>query len=86
MTIKALWDRRKVAPHSHSVFALMEDGRFLHITPDKVYQGTNADGKRIYRDTGFPDISPAYKEENRFDFNKADFFIRHFNGELIVKF
>lgn len=86
MKIKALWDRRRVAPSSRTVFALLENGRFLHITPDKVYQGTDAEGKRIYKDTGFPDISPAYKEENRFDFNKANFFIRHFGGELIVKF
>lgn len=86
MRIIALWDRRKVAPKSRSVFALLEDGRFLDISPDKEYQGTDANGKRIYKDTGFPDISPAYKEHNHFDFSKADFFIRHFGGELIVEF
>ena len=86
MKIKALWDRRKVAPKCRSVFALLEGGRFLNITPDKEYQGTDAEGKRIYKDTGFPDVSPTFKPENRFDLNKADFFIRHYGGELIAKF
>ena len=86
MKIKALWDRRKVAPKSRSVFALLEDGRLVDISPDKEYQGTDANGKRIYKDTSFPDISSVFKPENRFDFNKADFFIRHFGGELIAKF
>lgn len=86
MKITALWDRRRVAPKSRTVFALMGDDKFLAITPDTEYQGKDKNEKRIYKDTGFPDISPVFKEENRFDFNKANFFIRHFGGELIVKF
>lgn len=86
MKIIAIWDRRKVAPESKSTFCLLEDQRLLRLAPESEFQGTTPDGKRIYTDTGRPDYSSAFDENDRFDFQKADYFIKHFGGELIVRF
>jgi len=85
MKIKAIWDRCKVASESKVIFALTDNEDFVTIQPYQKYLGTDEYGKRSYRDTGDMDIYPAFKEDEKFDFNKADYFIRHFGGSLIWK-
>ncbi len=85
MRIIAIWDRCKIASNSKVIFVLTDDERFMTIQPAQEYYGKDKYDKRIYRDTGNMDIYPAFKEEERFDFNKADYFIRHFGGNLIWK-
>ena len=85
MTIMAIWDRCKVASKSKVIFVLTDEENLLTIQPYQKYLGKDDQDKKLYRDTGDMDIYPAFKENERFDFNKADYFIRHFGGSLIWK-
>ena len=85
MKIMAIWDRCKVASKSKVIFALLDNESFVTIQPTQEYKGTDVQGKRVYSDAGDMDIYPAFKEDEKFDFNKADYFIRHFGGSLIWK-
>ena len=86
MKIIAIWDRHIPAPKSKMTFCLLNTGELLEFKPEIEYQGENAEGKRLYKDTGRPDYGPAFNEEARFTFNKADHMIRHFGGTLLVNF
>jgi len=87
MKILAIWDRHKAAPNSRRIFALIDDGRFLEILPETEYIGTDAEGKRKYKDTGNMAIWNAFteNEDDRFDFDRADFFMGYFSGELLAR-
>ena len=85
MRIKAIWTRDKIAPKSRSSFILLDDGRFLMVDPEREFMGTDKDGNRIYRDTGNPEFWNAFTEEKDWTFEKANFFIRYFGGELVFK-
>jgi len=83
--VVAIWDRSKIAPNSKSIFCLLKNGELKEIDVNTEYAGTNANGKRIYKETGHIEISEAFKETDRFTFKKANYFIKHFGGELLVK-
>ena len=85
MKILTIWDRHKMAPNSKTIFALTDDERFLTIRPEEDYTGTDARGNSLYADTGNAEIFDAYEEGEEFDFDKADYFIRHFGGELLAR-
>ncbi len=86
MKIKAIWDRCKVASKSKVIFVLTDEENLLTIQPYQKYYGKDEHEKMLYRDTSDMDIYPAYKEDEKFDFNKADYFIRHFGGSLVRRF
>ncbi len=86
MKVVAIWDRHIPAPKSTTIFCLLDNGEFLELSLDTEYQGTNADGKRLYKETGRPDYGSAFNEDDRFTFEKADKMIRHFGGTLLVNF
>ena len=85
MKIIAIWER----PQSHErygvVFCLLEDERLLTCGNDREYQGTDKDGERVYKETGLPDWGDAFDASYRFDLRKADYFMRHFGGQLVWK-
>ena len=83
MKIIAIWDRHKAAPNSKVIFVLTDDGRFLEFQPVQEYNGRDKNDKRLYRDTGNFEMFDVYKKDEKFDFNKADYFIKHFGGSLI---
>lgn len=85
MKILAIWDRHKAEPNSKSIFVLTDDERFLSISPVEIFIGTDAEGKKLYKDNGNMEMFDAYKEGEKFDFDKADYYIRHFGGELLVR-
>ena len=86
MKITAIWDRHIPAPKSSTIFCLLDNGEFLELSLDTEYQGTNTDGKRLWRETGKPDYGAVFDEKDRFTFEKADYMIRHFGGTLLVNF
>ena len=86
MKIVALWDRRKVAPESRMIFALTDDGKFLEIEPETKYIGNDARGKSIYEDTGLPEYGDAFMGNVFWEFDKVNYFMRQFGGELIADF
>lgn len=83
MKIVAIWDRQKAAPESKTSFCLLEDGRFLTVAPEKEYQGIDKEDNRIYKDTGRPEYHSAFNDEDKFDFERARFFISHFGATLL---
>lgn len=83
MRIVAIWDRQRAAPGSRSSFCLLEDGRFLMISPEQEYQGTDKEDNRIFKDTGRPEYNSAFNDEDRFNFERARFWISHFGGNLL---
>ncbi|MCK4522034.1 MAG: hypothetical protein KAU20_05655 [Nanoarchaeota archaeon] len=68
-TVVAVWDRKKVAPDSKVIFVLFVNGKFLYFTPTPV---------------GLESWS-AFGDEDVFDFEKADKFMRNFGGRVIWK-
>jgi len=86
MKITAIWDRHIPAPKSSTVFCLLDNGEFLELSLNAEYQGTNADGKRLYREIGKPCYGAVFDRDDRFTFKKADYMIRHFGGTLLVNF
>lgn len=86
MKILAVWDRHKVAPKSKSIFCLLDDGRLLFVGPDTEYMGKDKEDNPIYEDTGKPDYQDAFNENDRFDFNRANYFVTHFGATLLKKF
>lgn len=85
MTVKAIWERPQAHKRYGGVFCLMEDGRFLHLVQEKEDDGTDKDGEYKYIETGYPEFSNAFNAEYHFDFQKADYFIKHFGGVLVYK-
>ncbi len=83
MKITALWHRPTPGIENKAVFALLSDGRLLYITPDTEYNGKDKNDQRIYKETGKPDMSDAFAENDKFDFDKATYFLRHFGSKLI---
>lgn len=83
MKIIAIWDRCKVAPKSKTIFVLTDSEKFIEVQPEEIFCGRDGHDKRLYKDTGNLEIFDVYKEDEKFDFNKADYFIRHFGGNLI---
>lgn len=83
MKILAIWERPQADQRYGRVFCLLDDGQFLSLTHEKEYNGTDKESERIYIETGNPEWGPAFKQEDRFDFQKADYFIKHFGGKLI---
>ena len=67
------------------IFVLTVDERFLEVQPVQEFNGRDKNDKRLYRDTGDVEMFDVYKEDEKFDFNKADYFIRAFGGELIAR-
>jgi len=86
MKILAIWDRWKVAPESKSIFCLLDDQRLLYIGLEEEYKGTDKEDNRIYEATGNPDYQNAFNEEDRFDFDKANYFVTHFGATLLKRF
>jgi len=86
MKIIAIWDRHIPAPESSTVFCLLDNREFLEIRLALEYQGTNAEGKSLYKETGKPRYGAVFNEKDRFTFGKADYLIRHFGGTLLAKF
>ena len=66
-------------------FCLLEDGRLIHASLETEFDGTDKEGNTRYTETGNVQVSPAFNDEDRFDFKKADFFIKHFGGQLVWK-
>lgn len=85
MKIIAIWERPHANPRYGGIFCLCTDGRLLHLSHEKEYDGTDKDGKRKYIETGNPFWGNAFKEEDRFDLIKADYFMRAFGGVLVWK-
>ena len=86
MKITAIWDRHIPAPESSTVFCLLDNGEFLELSQHKEYQGTDAEGKSLYKETGEPSYGAAFGEKDRFTFEKADKMIRYFGGTLLANF
>jgi len=83
MKIIAIWERPQAHERYGGVFCLFDDGQFFHVSQEKEFNGTDKEGKRLYVETGNPEYGPAFNEEDRFSFEKADYFIRHFGGTLV---
>jgi len=83
MKIIAIWERPVANPRYGSIFILLDDGRFLTVTHERFSDGKFANGGERWVETGNPEYGPAFNEEDRFDFEKADFFIHHFGGKLL---
>jgi hypothetical protein len=80
MEITAIWERS----NGISVFALDNNsGRLLCITPQTELSHYDKDMQPVYQNTGFPEISDAFRDTDTFDLNRADFFIKHFGGQLV---
>ncbi len=86
MKIIAIWDRHKVAPGSKSIFCLLDDQRLLFVGLEEEYQGKDKEDNRIYKETGNPEYMSAFKENDRFNFEKAHYFVTHFGATLLKKF
>lgn len=86
MRILAIWDRHEVAPGSKSIFCLLDDQRLLFVSLEEEYQGRDKEENRIYKETGNVDYQDAFKENDRFDFNRANYFVIHFGATLLKKF
>ncbi len=86
MKVTAIWDRHIPAPESSTVFCLLNNGEFLEISLITEYQGTDAEGKRLSRETGEPRYGAVFNEKDRFTFEKADCMIKHFGGVLLINF
>jgi len=84
MRIEAIWERPHAHPRDGGTFFLCDD-RLFYVSHETEYIGTNADGDRQYNEIGLK-IQNAFKEDDRFDFEKADYFLRHFGGQVIAKF
>lgn len=85
MKIIAIWNRPQADEIWGGVFLLCDNKQLLYCQQQREYDGKNANGKNRYIETASPDYSFAFKEEDRFDFHKANFFLRHFGGKLIWK-
>lgn len=86
MRILAIWDRHRVAPRSKSIFCLLDDERLLFVGLEEEYQGRDKKENRIYKETGNPDYQDAFDENDRFDFNRANYFVTYFGATLLKKF
>lgn len=86
MKITAIWDRHIPAPKSKMIFCLLDNGELLELRPETEYEGENAEGQRLYKETGKFDSGSFLKEEDRFTFEKADYMVRHFGATLLVNF
>jgi len=86
MRIIAIWDRHRVAPKSKSIFCLLDNKRLLYVRPAEEYQGKDKEENRIYKETGDVYYEPAFNEDDRFDFNKANYFVMRFGATLLKKF
>lgn len=64
--VEAVWDRRKVAPKSKVLFVLLKDGRLIYFSPSPA-------GIESW---------DAFGEGDRFDFEKANAFLKEFQAEL----
>lgn len=82
MKILAIWERPKANPKWGGTFCLVETGELLYLTQGREYTGTDAQGDRVYAETGTPEWSPAFHAADRFDFWEADRWLRHFGGRL----
>jgi len=85
MKIKAIWERSVAHERYGGAFCLLDDGRLLVVTQEREFDGTDRHGKRIYRETGAPEWSSAFNEDDRFDFEQADYFMRHFGGRVVYR-
>lgn len=86
MNIIALWERPQADPQYGGTFCLLDDGRLLYLTQAVENDGRNADGSPRYRDTGDPDWSSAFDEDDRFDLRCASYFLHRFGARLLRKF
>ena len=65
MKIIAIWDRHIPAPKSSTVFCLLDNGEFLEFSLATEYQGTDAEGKRVDKETGEPCYGAFFNEKDR---------------------
>ena len=85
MKVIAIWERPIAHERYGGSFCLFDDGRLLEVTHEREFQGTDKDGKRIYTETGFPEWGNAFKKDDRFDVEKADYFLKHFGGKMVYQ-
>ena len=85
MKIQAVWERPVAHPRYGSTFFLLDTDELIHVCHAREFLGTDAAGKRLYREIGL-EQSPAFNDEDRFDFAKADAWVRHFGGRLLARF
>lgn len=86
MEITAIWERPAANERYSNVFVLCKDGRFLAVTHYLENDGRNKDGSIRTIETGQPEFSSAFPDKDDWDFQKANYFIRHFGGVLIQRF
>jgi len=83
MNIMAIWERPAANERYGGIFLLAKDGHLIYCAQETEFDGTDKHGNRIYKETGFPDFGNAFEEEDRFDFDKAELYLKHFGGQLI---
>ena len=86
MKIIAIWDRHKVAPKSKIIFALTACGRFLEVTPTLKYNGQDANGNVVWKETGGFDIGDEDEEKKHWTFKEANIYVHYFGGSLLKQF
>ena len=82
MRILAIWERPVADPKWGGIFCLTDTAELLHLTQGRNNDGRDSAGNPRYSETGQPEWSHAFNTDP-FDFNKADFFLRHFGGQLV---
>jgi len=83
MKIIAIWNRDKVAPKSGSIFILTSDGQFGEFEPETKYMGKDVNNDIILVETGDFEFYPEDSlKGNRWNFEQANYFIKHFGGQL----
>jgi hypothetical protein len=81
--IIAIWSRDKIAPKAKSIFILTSDGQFGEFEPETKYMGRDEDNIIILGETGdFEFYSEEPLKGNKWDFKQANYFIKHFGGQL----
>jgi len=85
MKIIAIWERPVAHERYGGTFCLLDDGQLLEVTHEREFEGIDKTMKRIYTETGRPEWGSAFNEEDRFDLQKADRFLKHFGGKLFYQ-
>ncbi len=86
MKILAIWERPQANKRYGGIFVLTDDEKFLHLSHDREFAGTDKKGAYVYHESGLPEWGPAFHDEDEFDFDKADFWISNFGGVLVKDF
>ena len=84
MKIIAIWERPQADARQGGMFFLCDD-RLLHISHKTEYTGLDAEGNRMYKELGLQ-ISDAFEHGDKFDFDKANYFLNHFGGKLVIRY